>query len=513
MTHTGLMRRIAIVAATLVEFSASAAYGADDGSVDSASKTQTYDILGQNPANSDIFSFDYGVPTSPALTLAGLATAKITPATTLKPFVLSLPSVFDSASTQTTAAFDFAPGWLTGSSLGVGGSQGELLNQDTYQNPKNWLSRLFFRARIGGALYRGDDGGGNAQKAKPSQLAFGLSTSLLDNSDPLLARAAGGRESAWISCLDSAKEAKALEPSPTSLASRSAAHDLLLLQYTQNPKSSFGKMTPAAQAAYLKKIETDKNVPKALSEDVNARALEPQRVQNDIVDFRKALSTIRDSETKAGNILATAAITDCKKEASDAAQHGADLQIGGGVVMSGTAGKVSNLRDPHVSLWVAGRIPLRFSTPDSDDCGKDDQRPFGQRVVSCWVVGGTAHYSGGQMLATGNSTTPTILAEIKEAWGGIERIDSSMKFGGYVGYVEQSASIPSQQALAGSGVRWLASADFSLSMISDGLWIEGSYGNASGSVSRLDDKTFMLSLSFGPPTIGSGFTNGTNKGS
>jgi len=40
---------------------------------------------------------------------------------------------------------------------------------------------------------------------------------------------------------------------------------------------------------------------------------------------------------------------------------------------------------------------------------------------------------------------------------------------------------------------------FSLDFIQKGLWIKGDYGNAPGSVDTPKDKTFLLSLSFGPP--------------
>jgi hypothetical protein len=52
----------------------------------------------------------------------------------------------------------------------------------------------------------------------------------------------------------------------------------------------------------------------------------------------------------------------------------------------------------------------------------------------------------------------------------------------------------------------------SLDFIQDGLWIEGSYGAAEGSISTLNDKVALLSLSFGSPKIGSTFASKDTSG-
>src|SRR4051794_7789609 len=62
----------------------------------------------EQAAQTSVFSFDYGPPASPALTLMGLSPDKISLSTTLKPFVLSLPSLFDGSGNQ-VAGIDLAP--------------------------------------------------------------------------------------------------------------------------------------------------------------------------------------------------------------------------------------------------------------------------------------------------------------------------------------------------------------------------------------------------------------------
>jgi hypothetical protein len=140
--------------------------------------------------------------------------------------------------------------------------------------------------------------------------------------------------------------------------------------------------------------------------------------------------------------------------------------------------------------------------------------------LACWAFGGSGRYSAGEMVATGASATPEFKADVLEGWLGLERIDSKSKFGGYFGYLQQHATDAALDQFSKGGTRWLISAAFNLGglggAVPEGLWIEGSYGAANGSVTTLNDKVALLSLSFGPPSLGSTFqqapppTNGSN---
>lgn len=130
----------------------------------------------ERKAKHSIFSFDYGPPTSPAMTLLGLTPDKTPPSTSLTKFVVSAPSLFSKEAGQ-SIAFDGAPAALF-----------ERRSESSFVNyaSRGWAYRLGYRTRIGAAGLNGDDGGGDASKQIRSRIAFGLSASLLDQSDPLM---------------------------------------------------------------------------------------------------------------------------------------------------------------------------------------------------------------------------------------------------------------------------------------------------------------------------------------
>src|ERR1051326_5108794 len=161
-------------------------------------------IVNSQAQNASIFSFDYGVPHSPALMLAGLSTDKVTPATSLKPFVLSLPGLIGSGSTNTSAALDFAPAWAWSDKTDT-----LHYGDDT---PEAMINRIWFRTRLSAALSKGDSGGTDTTKAIPSRAAIGLNVSLLDGSDPVVARMPGEQRSHWLQCLIDHRDA--IKPYP-----------------------------------------------------------------------------------------------------------------------------------------------------------------------------------------------------------------------------------------------------------------------------------------------------------
>jgi len=156
-----------------------------------AENDEAFDLINEGPAGKDVFVFDFGVPSSPALTLLGIDKDKITQSNSLKPFVLSLPGILASDGEGRAVAFD--------------GSIGSLLIAPSQQRYSRYQQRaLLFRTRFNIGLYEGVDDD-DASKDKPSRVTLGLSSSLLNSSDPLLAAVPGGTGSAYIACLDAAR--------------------------------------------------------------------------------------------------------------------------------------------------------------------------------------------------------------------------------------------------------------------------------------------------------------------
>lgn len=485
----------------------------------------------KDPAkNAKLFSFDYGIPESPALTLAGLSSDKVKPATTLKPFVLALPGLFDGSGTG-SAALDISPAWLLDPDATVGDSTSLPVDFD-YGAPGNYLDRVLARARLGIVAYRGDDGGGDVTKSKPSLLAVGLSFSLADGSDPVTAGSNVGiwlndrADTAWNACI--AKNQDLLAPTAMGAAYGQLSNDItVLLDFA--PGAIPGPPTfDRALKQSIRDIEGRYYTRAGLSAPaVAARIAELDASFGDTqatwVARARADRVLLLEENKkfidaSPDVLKVdqkiAALTDCKKEASAAAEHGADLQIGAGVVWSGTPGKLQGFADANEAFYASGRYSLDSlfgHAWSSTDCTKDDKRHLSALFFSCWMIGGSGRYSHGQMVSTGNAGTPEFKADITEGWIGLERVSDKFKLGAFVGYLDQSAEAVADKPFESHGTRWLVTGAISLDRFFgsgsplNGAWLVGSYGAANGSVTTLDDKVALLSLTFAPPTVSSDF--------
>jgi hypothetical protein len=445
-------------------------------------------IFDEKANDAKVFSFDYGIPNSPALTLAGLAGSKLAPSTSLKPFVLSLPGLIGSDSAASSAAFDFAPAWALDPEQTV--SEGDYRN-----NP------LYYRTRFGLAIYKGDTGSGDPKKAKGSRIAIGISTSLLDSSDPLAVTNEHGIP-VWQACQDKEKSLRVYEwfKTPDDL---NASRLVSIFNAAITP--------PVSRPSEQQFKDAEAYLAKKGGIDTSDRAsLQPEaRLKSDLRDLQTVLHK-KPPEIAALDTEAAKAIDRCQKEASVAAQHGASINLGAGVVWSGDAGAWKNFKDPNAAVWIAVRYPL--GAQDSKNCGDGAKVKGISRLFSCWMVGGTGRYSVGEFDATGNSAKPQFKANVVDGWVGLERITSGSMLGGYYGYLDQHAAASADSAFSRSRTQWKVSGAISLDFIQDGLWIEGSYGAAEGSISTLNDKVALLSLSFGPPKIGSTFASKDTSG-
>src|SRR5271168_2811256 len=68
--------------------------------------TKVVNLINDAAANTASFEFDYGVPSSPALSLAGLSTTKVTTSTSLQSLLLSLPAAIGSGAPNQSVALD-----------------------------------------------------------------------------------------------------------------------------------------------------------------------------------------------------------------------------------------------------------------------------------------------------------------------------------------------------------------------------------------------------------------------
>jgi hypothetical protein len=459
---------------------------------DSGSAPDSVSLVNQGANTPSLFSFDYGVPTSPALALLGLGSSKLKASNSLKHFVLSLSNLAGTGAGASSAALDAAPAWMFGQSRSI--------SPDDYAN--SYLDQLEYKTRLGVALYRGDDAGGDVSKQKVSRIAASLSMSLLRSSDPLTALAPGSKTRAWDACLK--KNDTKIRAAYYFRFGTDAQVLIVDLGKTGGRNDAYiNALSSAEQAALASQLEVlEKQYNKVTAKTASGvgKTKLTERYAADVTDVANFLATAPDTEKKADADL-TSQLAPCQKEASTAAEHGADLQLALGLEESGQPGQIKGFGNPNFVAWLGGRVPLTARS-SADNCGDKDPLWISLR---CFMVGASVHYSNGEIDATGDKTTPQAKFNLAEAWGGIEQTNTKWTLGAYAGYMKLDATDPSLSKFSKSGVRWLVDAGVPLAFIGEGVWLVGSYGQASGSATALDDKMFLLSLSLGPPKVTSLF--------
>lgn len=161
MKGCGLLRNVG--ALSFSSFIAGAAF-ADDKAVN---------LVDDAASNQSLFSFNYGAPSATAVDLLGFSSSKIAPASSLGPFVLSVPTLWIGSGGQ-FAGLDISPVWLFTSPT--------FSSYAAYQNSYFNEELLRLRADIG--LTNGATAS-DPSKQQLSGIAAGFSLPLLPDNDPL----------------------------------------------------------------------------------------------------------------------------------------------------------------------------------------------------------------------------------------------------------------------------------------------------------------------------------------
>lgn len=414
-------------------------------------------------ANNSLFEFDWGVPSSPALSLAGLSPDKTPTSSSLKDFVVALPSILNGDEQGQSLAIDFAPAALMG-------ERGRATFNE-YRRDGNYWGRLMRRTRIGGAIYEGNDGGDNPSTQIASRLAIGLSASLLDDSDPLMQRDPNDREGRpyLLTCLN-----RASNRVHAALADEYDRELFVLREQRRQAQEDFaGAQTDAARARHHATIDD-------LTRRIDIRVGERvQRIQD------------RLTASAEGERSTIAEIERCAQDNSFMAERARDLDVGIGALWRGEPGEFSDFDDAGAAGWVAFRMPMGQLFGRSED-GTLEERAY-------WRLAMSARLSHDEYVATGDDATPEMRANVSEGWIGVERFSDDLRLAAHYGYREVDASEAAGEAFEQSGERYLVSGQIRLGGGDSGLWLGLSYGDASGSVSALDDEVALVTLSFSPP--------------
>jgi hypothetical protein len=468
-----------------------------------------------------LFKFDYGIPTSPALTLIGTSTAISSPSSALKPYVIALPASWGGASGNDAFSADVAAAWLLG---GMGSIQTETYDQ-YYKG--GWLHHLAYRTRLESALFLGADGGGDPSKAKASRLALGLSVSLLDDSDPLVATAPGSKDSIWKDCVETAFNSKEVDDYTQKYIADPSIAQLNAISATFQSVNNYASLqsVPGIDAGSLANAQTQakndldtcfKGACKAL--DTTGRLAAAQsagdyKAAAALLDVmgQQALANVNTMSAKLSASFGVGKkLDECAAAANAAARLGADVDIGGGAVWTGTPGKADGFKDMSGAIWISGRLPLGiFDTKALDPTQLSS-------ATSATMLSGAFRAGFNETVATGNAATPSIQANVFSVWLGIEHYSATFRLAAQVGYNDTSATDTAFKAFDTSGTRWLVQASMRADKLyngiidlqnlldnkddppENGVWVNVSYGSAQGSITALDDKLVMVSLSYSP---------------
>ena len=505
---------------------------APDGGGGGAKAPPALQLLNQTAAEKGVFAFDYGVPSSPALVLAGQSPDKISTSNALKPFVLQLPTA--TGTNGQTFGLDVAPAWI--------------LDRAPAQTYENYLGgsdgyRIAFRTHFGVAVAQGVDNT-DPTKRLPSILALGFSTSLLDGGDPLMAKrlptdkdAAGAALPAteWAACFAQAAPAlqaaangvdstdkkrasldrqyQSLRRESDSLKAEAIAlkaewdqnnatlQDLQAKQqayakYANDPKPTIRDLAKLGTESVAGQIATLQARQTAIGQRQEAIKTDLPKVTVDLDAAAKSLDAIPIADAPAMQAAfskseAAKLLPACVDRANAAARYAPSLMIGGGALWDGTPGKYSGYQQSGWVGWASYRHAL--GTPKfKDDGGK-------LTIDSYWMAGLSVRSSYHELLATGITATPMAKANTVDAWAGLERIsaDTRLSFQGGYQYRDPIIALP---AFERSRFRYYGAITQLVGSKDGGVWVQLGYGNVSEGA---NDKTVLLSVSFAPPTTGS----------
>jgi hypothetical protein len=190
----------------------------------------------------------------------------------------------------------------------------------------------------------------------------------------------------------------------------------------------------------------------------------------------------------------TARISLCSELASRTARFSPDFDIGGGLVARGRPGELADLELEGGAVWAAVRYPIFTMFPAENDRRADHSMP-----TSALMFAASGRYGWNERLATGDKTTPEFQANTLGAWVGLEYLSPNYRLAGQYGWRRTYARSPLGEPFEVSGDRFLLQGQVQLGNERSPLWLDVSYGQATGTTDALDDETVMITLRYTPP--------------
>lgn len=421
---------------------------------------EAINLIDQKAENKSAFDFDYGVPTSPALRLLDRPSDKIQVSTGLKPFILSIPSVLLDGDDGQSIALDVAPAWI------IGSSRDRTFTR--YTDPNNLVYRVLLKTHVNIAAYEGVDSS-NADEAERSRIALGVSTSILDQSDPLMASFPGSSgKSAWAECI-----------------SRRVAVFRALVE--TRPPNDEQRLDLEIERSDLGQQVRDLRKDLQHAEQAGRSKLKSV-IETEIIRIEKRLEKIDDlaasNRTVFNSSAANAALKGCADQANIAARFGASLDVSAGALLHGDEGRIRDFDRTGYAAWAAFRYPVNFLF--------DSQ----YKPTSGVMVGFSGRVSFDEFLDSGDKAVGQVQADTWDVWGGLEWLNANTRLAAQVGYQGRNAD----DAPAGFDKerwRYLVNVSQRVSGRESGVWLKVSYGHVSQAGD--DDEMLLVALTFAPP--------------
>ncbi|HEX8126202.1 MAG TPA: hypothetical protein VF548_11515 [Allosphingosinicella sp.] len=424
-------------------------------------------FIDEKASEEGVFSFDFGVPSSPSLKLLGQPEDKVTVVNGLKPFILQLPKILGNGDGGQSLGLDFAPAWLL--------EDASERRVSTYTS-RGRMYRILYRTHIGGALYEGSSDSDPA-KARASRLALGASTSLSDGNDLLMATASvDGKAYGWGPCTDRNSELMA-----------TTVHNIKF-----NKDADRRGLLDDQTALETELFALEPKVRQGNATQMEIARLAELRLKLSAVDEKLTAITARDQKVLSGQWSKEKAATvfpECRKEANLVAQYGESFNLGFGGLWEGTPGKLKGFSNSGWVGWVSYRRPLMRSF-DVDDKGA-------LKIINHWMIGLSARASVDEIVETGIAATPRVKADVFDGWAGLERLAPDSRIGLQIGYqIRDTEGVLAE--FDRKRLRYFGSYAQRLGGEKSGIWLQVGYGHVRSSDD--DDEALSVSLIFAPPS-------------
>lgn len=453
---------------------------ASSGAALAADETpKAIDIINKAAKEDGVFKFDWGVPSSPSLKLLGQAEDKVPVVNGLKPLLLKIPSLVGGKRDGDSWGLDIAPAAFLGDR-----------SERTYNAyvEGDWAYRVLVRTHVGGALYEGVDDT-DVKKRKRSRATLGLSTSLLDQSDPLKARLPGGAEPAWKACLERNGEVVQAELNKLSAADNGQRGRLETEFQELVYQRETSKKKVSELAARLQATPDDAEIVTAIKAETDRLDRIKVRIQ-EISDQAGALTAeaTKAKQTEFAKSKAAKVLPECAKEANLAARYGQSLAVGAGTLWNGDYGGVDHFKSGGTVAWLSYRRPVSLGMVHDD---KGELKP-----KSYWFVGGSLRASWDEGVSTGITARPEAEADTFDGWLGVERMDDRSRLALQAGWQRRSVA----GGLVGfdrERFRYFVAYSRRITDEKTGLWVQLGYGHAGSG--DTEDKAVTLRLVYAPP--------------